>query len=85
MTSGAIQKTVPCIAVDAIPFRSSVRFEIPKSEILQIPVFSTKMLSAFKSYAETMRHEEMFEDQAYSVYNVLGVKVFQAFKNLSGE
>lgn len=34
---------------------------------------------------ETMRREEMFEDQAYSVYNVLGMKVFQALKNLSGE
>lgn len=43
------------------------------------------MLSAFKSYAETMRYEQTFKDQAYSVYNVLGMKIFQALEDLSGE
>lgn len=50
ITSGAIQNTVPCIAVKAPPCKSSVRFEIPKSEILHVPDISTRMLSAFKSW-----------------------------------
>lgn len=50
MTSGAIQNTVPCIEVYApAMLMSSVRLEMPKSEILHTPDVSTKMLSAFKS------------------------------------
>jgi len=49
ITSGAIQKTVPCMAVKAPPSLSSVLFEIPKSEILHTPDISNKILSAFKS------------------------------------
>ena len=49
-TSGAIQKTLPCIGVWAlIMLMSSIFFEIPKSEILHSPNSSTKMLSVFKS------------------------------------
>ena len=49
-TSGAIQKTFPCIGVWAlIMLMSSIFFEIPKSEILHSPNPSTKMLSVFKS------------------------------------
>lgn len=51
ITSGAIQKIVPCMEVDApIPLMSSMRLEIPKSLILQTPDISTSMLSAFRSY-----------------------------------
>jgi len=51
MTSGAIQKTDPCMEVWAPSMlMSSVRFEIPKSVILQSPSSSTRMLSAFKSW-----------------------------------
>ena len=49
ITSGAIQNTVPCIAVYAA-WSSSARFEIPKSEILQMPVFSTRILSDLRSW-----------------------------------
>ena len=51
MTSGAIQKMDPCIEVWApITLMSSVRFEIPKSVILQSPNSSTRILSAFRSW-----------------------------------
>ena len=52
MTSGAIQKTDPCIELWALTtiLMSSVRFEIPKLVILQSPnSSSTRMLSAFRS------------------------------------
>lgn len=52
ITSGAIQNTVPCMAVKAPPASSSVLFEIPKSDILQIPDVSTRILSALRSWAE---------------------------------
>ena len=50
-TSGAIQYTVPFIIVYARPprYKSSAFLLMPKSEILQTPSSSTKMLSAFRS------------------------------------
>lgn len=48
--SGAIQKTVPFIPVKARPrLIVSTFLDIPKSDILQIPPGSRRMLSAFKS------------------------------------
>lgn len=50
-TSGAHQKIEPCKDVCSLfRYTSSTRLERPKSEILQIPLGSTKMLSGFISY-----------------------------------
>src|ERR1700733_5988362 len=87
MTSGAIQNTVPCIAVDAPkPSILSVRLAIPKSDILQIPVVSTKILSALRSYEQcnTSVLETLLEGRrdAYSMKNTLRVEILQTREDL---
>lgn len=89
-TSGAIQKTVPCIAVSTFcSLTLSVLLEIPKSEILQIPLCSTRMLSAFRSWFNLARQRRTFlermEKVTHSVKDTLGMEIFQATENLRGE
>ena len=48
MTSGVIQNTVPCMAVKAPPTSSSVLSKIPKSDILQVPDTSIRIMSSDK-------------------------------------
>ena len=78
MTSGAIQKTDPCIEVCApIMLMSSVRFEIPKSVILQSPNSSTRMLSAFRSWGRchVSVQSGIIKEMVYPMNDSLGMEV----------
>ena len=58
---------------------SSVRFEIPKSEILQMPDVSTRILSALRSCRSRGEHQVRGTERkvTYSVQNTLGVEVLE--------
>lgn len=87
MTSGAIQNIVPCIAVEAPkPPMSSVLLEIPKSDILQIPDVSTKILSALRSCrAYQIGSYNGTAIDTYSMQDAFGMEIFQAGEYLFGK
>ena len=65
---------------------SAVRFEIPKSEILQIPEGSTRILSAFRSWNFTLDGKVKKERiSTHSMNDTVVVEVFKALQYLTGE
>jgi hypothetical protein len=85
--SGAIQKIVPFMVVNArARLIFSTFFEIPKSEILHIPVVSTSILSALRSCVKKSKHgwrNGQREQTSYAMQYTFGMEIFQSHENLT--